>query len=786
MARKKFTKRDAALLAGLIAAIIAIIVFIFSLIGKLITALLSKKKKSDKSVTQKFQYPAGSEHGKSSTAVGQRPAPDITLRATRTNTPYWAGIGQSITVKGYTIKNPMTYWSDGTCSPSEASGIDRSLPVGNPDDEDMQALPYWPRYSTLTLGQRGKYLTWISKGRITDLDEIGYAFIFFYGLERRAIIERKDIDSILEETRRLLSRYPSSSSFNSYLNYFIAYVVGLKLNEMDEAGIQKNFPKLDALDETATKVVLSFYYRKNKSIPWDLGYSIARNSLKSAKSNITRKSPDLLKQLFKKKYHAHFPEGIQLDPNDTQIKIPYRPASPTLIYYFRYPNASNPPESLSLTIPRTATNQFDTLLKIWTESIEELRSVSAKLSRTEGKITREVYSALPSALKEEIKHPDKELWQQFLSSKTPVKGSIIVKISELAPLLEFEKRGTLTATQSRDLTQAARDIGYVLVPDHKLSGASYRWKDSVAVIPMRDKKLQPSENFQKVALIFEMAYAIAASDENVSELEEKFLYEFISKRSTLNDFDLECIQALHGILEIQPPSLLKIGKRVSKYLNPEQKVKIANFLGDIVLLDNKFEKQEQKSLKSVFKALEIDPSISDELIGKLLIGQAAEEPTTVVKARRSRIGEAIPAPQETDVFRIDEEKLKQRMIETQAVQEILSNVFDQEQEEEESRIEREPVVPVPVVADTENIALKGLNLPFPQGSLVSLDVKYLSVLNDIVMSKDLSKDDFTGLVRKYNLMPQAAFDDINSWADEELGDFLLEDLEDRIIINFIQ
>jgi len=42
------------------------------------------------------------------------------------------------------------------------------------------------------------------------------------------------------------------------------------------------------------------------------------------------------------------------------------------------------------------------------------------------------------------------------------------------------------------------------------------------------------------------------------------------------------------------------------------------------------------------------------------------------------------------------------------------------------------------------------------------------------------------LVRKHNLMPQAAFDDINSWADEELGDFLLEDHEDRIIINFIQ
>ena len=782
MGRKKISKRDAALLAGLIALVIAIIVFIFSSIGKLISALLSKNKNSDESVTRKSQYPMDSEHGKSLSAIGQLPSPNNIAGSIRTKKLYWAGIGQSVTVSGYVIKNPMTYWSDEASSPQEASCIDRSIPIGNPDDEDLQALPYWPRYSTLTPGQRGKYLSWISQGRNSDLDEIGYAFIFFYGLERRAIIERKDIDSILEEIRRLLSRYPSSNSFNSYLNHFIAYVVGLKLNEMDESGIQKNFPMLDALDETSMNVVLSFYYRKNKAIPWDLGYAIAKNS---SKSNITKKSPDLLKQLFRKKFYTHFPEGMRLDSNDTQIRIPYRPASPTLMNYFRYPDTTSPPDYLSISIPLMDSNQFDTLFKIWTECTEELRPVSNKLTRTEGEMTREVYSALPSALKEEMKHPDKEVWQYFISSKTPVKGSIIVKISELALLLGFEKRETLTATQSHELTLTARDLGYVIVPDHKLSGASYRWKDSVAIIPMRDKKVQPSVNFQKVALIFEMAYALAASDENVSELEEKFLYEFISKRSTLNNFDLECIQALHGILEIQPPSLSKIGKRLSKYLNPDQKVKIANFLGDIVLLDNKFEKREQKSLKSVFKALEIDSSVSDELIRNLLIGQAAEVPTTVVKARRFRTGEAIPALQETDVFRIDEEKLKQRMIETQAVQEILSNVFDQEQQEEESRIEREPVVPVPVTAYTENIALKGLNLPFPSGSLVSLDVKYLLVLNDIMISKELSKDDFTGLVRKHNLMPQAAFDDINSWADEELGDFLLEDHEDRIIINFI-
>jgi hypothetical protein len=51
-------------------------------------------------------------------------------------------------------------------------------------------------------------------------------------------------------------------------------------------------------------------------------------------------------------------------------------------------------------------------------------------------------------------------------------------------------------------------------------------------------------------------------------------------------------------------------------------------------------------------------------------------------------------------------------------------------------------------------------------------------------AEQLNQDDFTGLARKHNLMPRAAFDDINAWADEELGDFLLEENESRIVINY--
>ena len=433
-------------------------------------------------------------------------------------------------------------------------------------------------------------------------------------------------------------------------------------------------------------------------------------------------------------------------------------------------------------IPRLDSQPFESLKKIWDDCIEELKPAVSRLNKSEGKITREVYSALPDALKDEISHPERELWHNFISAKQPVDGSIILQVSDIANQIGIEKREVLTATQSREITSTVKDFGWVLVPDQMTSGTSYRWNDTVVIIPIGDKEKAVSENFQSAALIFEIAHGIAASDEGVSEVEENFLKTFISDQFSLNVFEIECLKGVQKVLEIQPPSLSKIGKRLSKYLVPEQKIALANFIGEIVLLDNKFVKEEQKAIKTVFKALEIDPAVSDELIKKFLVGHVPDEPITVLKSGKTRRGEAIPPPVIKPEFSINREKLKQTMEDTRAVQDILASVFEQESEEMEIGID--PEVKIPETLLKTYTRPSEFDLPFPSETIPSLDTKYLSMLHDIMKSDEMSQDDFTGLARKHNLMPRAAFDDINTWADEELGDFLLEESESRIVINY--
>lgn len=692
----------------------------------------------------------------------------------------WVGNGQSISVQGFTIQSPLTYLSNNNYP--ESSCIAPALKAEKPGSKDLPPLPYWPQYSGLTPVQRGKYLSWLSRGRNDDLDEIGYAFIFFYGLERRAILDKQDCDIILLEVQRLLSRYAGSGSFNSYLNHFTAYVVGSRLGVMTDSAIRTFFPAFDNLDDSSTKVVLSWHWSNNLPIQWDLCYSLAKNSVGSPRTNIIRKAPGLLKLLFWKKFSDQFPDGIPFTSEYDQFQLNYRPASPSMLQYAGYTGRQGLIEPLILPGPHLDSPPYQVLMKIWADSIEEIKPACTKLVNAGGKITKEVYSTLPEVLKEKIPHPDLELWNNFISSRQQEHGMVFTRLSDIAPLAGIGQRDTLTSTQSKTITSMVRDFHWIIVPDQTISGTSYKWNDPVAIIPFDDKGMNLSEKFQSAALIFEIAYGIAASDGTVTENEKNYLGNFISEQFSTSAFENKCLKGLLKVLEDQSPNLTKIGKRLSKYMIPQQKIALAEFLGEIVLLDDKFVKSEQKAIKTVFKAMEMDPVVSDELIKKFLVGHVPDELITVQKTGKSRRGEAIPPQVIKPEFSIDKEKLKRTMADTQAVQNILASVFEQEQEEIELEIEPEVKITGAFVKTTAS--QMEIDLPFPLETIPSLDVKYLCLLHDVMKSEAMSQDDFFGLARKYNLMPRAAFDDINSWADEELGDFLLEESESRIVINY--
>ena len=95
---------------------------------------------------------------------------------------------------------------------TEPSLIYSNLPISKKDKTDpKEKIGYYPSYEKLSPEERRTYLEWLRD--VTQPVDIGYVFIFYYGLERHLIFGkyREALDMIL-----LLREHHKNSSFYSY------------------------------------------------------------------------------------------------------------------------------------------------------------------------------------------------------------------------------------------------------------------------------------------------------------------------------------------------------------------------------------------------------------------------------------------------------------------------------------------------------------------------------------------------------------------------------------------
>ena len=96
--------------------------------------------------------------------------------------------------------------------PDDPSTIYSMLPAAMPSSlESVPPLGYFPSYSAMTAEQRGRYLSWLSD--VTIQIDIGYVFVYYYGLERHLVGDKFEqaFDEVI-----LLRRHHAHGSFQSY------------------------------------------------------------------------------------------------------------------------------------------------------------------------------------------------------------------------------------------------------------------------------------------------------------------------------------------------------------------------------------------------------------------------------------------------------------------------------------------------------------------------------------------------------------------------------------------
>ena len=718
----------------------------------------------------------------------QTPAPGVFQPKTHWPTVAalsWAGAEMLLQVQSWTLPTPLTYWSEGRLREDEASCIDRSLPVGQPVREQVGALGYWPRYSCLSPQQRGNYLAWLASGRQTVIADVGYAFIFFYGLERRVLVDRQDLYPALCEVARLLEQYPGSASFQSYGRRFVAYALAQAgLDQLSDTWCSFLVEKAGLLRHPeGLAAALAWQHQRELPLPVAWALRVAELDERTGGGVVLERVRPQFEALFAQKFATRFPEGFQLRCAKRAETLSYHPGSPSLLQSHLRADVLAP-----VRIPHVLgiASQFKPVVELWNECLEELRPLARQVGKGVAVSSRAAYDALPPALQAVTEHPDAARWQSVAARHGKGHGVSLAPVAEVAVLVDCTAESKLTGKQSLELAATAEQAGFAIEPDTRSTRRPYSVTDRVALY--REERLATVESvegaYPAAALVLELGIAMAAADGEIEAAEVTHVTQFIEGQFQLTAAQSRRLEALRLLFQAHPPSLGAIGSRLQAILSSEQRETLLTFLIGVAAANGTIDRAETALLRKAARALGADAARLEGLLRELLWnsdGSGTDEPVVIQQGTSGRAGEAIPtrapskAPEVAEVV-LNEELLRSIMRDTEHVAQMLTAAmaeFEGDQEEVLGPDVSPEPSPEPVSGPQK--ATQTAEVNESHFDLAGLEVRYHGLVTALLAAEEWTPQEFEGLVRSHGLFPAGTLDVVNEWAEEYLGDLLIEE-----------
>lgn len=213
--------------------------------------------------------------------------------------------------------------------------INPELPVSAGGNFLERQTAYWPSYAELTPIARKAYLDWMADGRKHPDIDTGVVYLYFYGLERRAIWDGtrdeavlQDFPPIATELRRLLGLYGKRS--NALRDYIKALLQLVELAVCPADLYNHPVPDLEKGWELPMHIRLAIGQVARDKVPLPAALAYAWATLDPGtvlRTPATRCSAEF-KQLFLHRYCQVYGEGMTLAILNNKLKLQYSPASP--------------------------------------------------------------------------------------------------------------------------------------------------------------------------------------------------------------------------------------------------------------------------------------------------------------------------------------------------------------------------------------------------------------------------------------------------------------------------
>ncbi|MEW6303790.1 MAG: tellurite resistance TerB C-terminal domain-containing protein [Verrucomicrobiota bacterium] len=373
-------------------------------------------------------------------------------------------------------------------------------------------------------------------------------------------------------------------------------------------------------------------------------------------------------------------------------------------------------------------------------------------------------------------------WAQALRRNEIESGFLRLTANELAELLGQTAKDNFTLTESKALARATESFGYCLEPDPRHGAGSFWGNREIGIFqPPSGRVQEPSANFQGASALLQLCLLVAASDGTVDRGELDQFRRFIEGHFRFDPDEHQRLVVLETLLARNSASAKVTLGRTAKRVPPDKHIVIAQFLVDVAAADGVISPKEHKALARIFETLGLDSETWDTLIAKL---PSAGQEVLIQAAAASVGGETIPAPEPSPAsgsLKLDMARVAAISAETNEVIGLLAKAMTEEDDVRDAFAVPE-ITPMPTVA---RAALSPS--PEPAETLVTpakfegLDAKFHPIVQRLMTRGAWGRADFDALAREHQLMPLSVFDAINEWADQQLGDFLLEGEEPIII-----
>ena len=714
--------------------------------------------------SQKVEKIIGSEEQKASRKgeeeladfrIVPSPLQETRLRRQSKTQAKWIEPGERVKVSKFNIQGGLFYFGGqlngmaGFYGEDDASLVNPALGIDSlsPDYAGDQ-MDYWPLYSQISPQSRAAYIEWLASDRNDPETYIGYVFLYFYGIERRLLVDdpRGEVSdderkALIQELKRLKSVYGDNRSFNSYVTALLSHTWILNNRTLDE---KPNHCLLVAKRgfTSAFKFLLAQTVQRGDPIDADLALAWVKSHPEFTLRTPARRCQAEFDELFKLRYRSKFGDGLEITPNKTRLQLDYQPASASLRGY----------QSLKLDLPdvsrlRGPVSKLFTLAESCTGELDQFSRYVGRPENSHDSLS--AISLLPNDLIPSVSYPRLDNFRAWVKIKVPDSSglvsveSILQQFGEDAPLKINKKEAAM-------LSNIAEKAGFGIAPDVRFHHAKPDIDGNVVLFSGgHGEGFNPSGEFRKVGTVLRLGALVAATDDHVSDSEVSALKRVIAENSRLSETEKRSLDAYMLWRLNSPANMTGLKKRLD-LLSSSEKVAISHILVSVALADGRIDPAEIRQLEKLYTQLGLE---------KGMVASDIHNLSSTRLPRPGRASERVPSePIEPDGgFVLDRELLRRIEEETKEAQSVLESIFADE------GIDDGHEAGVPPEAPSKN------------GSIAGLDEQHQQLYVKLISKSQWNYEEVEELCKSLQLMTDGAVETINDWAFESVDAPLIED-----------